>query len=153
MPRPQGRSFEDRLVRPLRAMLAEMQEVLRPPCLDALVHSVAAALAESLEIAVWNKRYNEMGAMLLADHIRRLSDTLSLLVEGSVRNEFSRLNNIAFLLSVSTVTEAASLIIAGAAEGAARLSRTEAANVLKLRVEFSPSDVHDLVLCIPESEG
>lgn len=125
-----------------------MGEHLRAPCLEALVRSAAAALAEALEGALLSKRFNEMGVIILGDHVRKLCDSLSSLIDGSVRNEFSRLNHIAFLLNASSVGEAVSLIMSGESGGSERLSHGEAARVLELRVEFSASEVRDL---LPES--
>mmetsp|Transcript_41516 Transcript_41516/g.93810 ORF Transcript_41516/g.93810 Transcript_41516/m.93810 type:complete len:99 (+) Transcript_41516:3-299(+) len=89
--------------------------------------------------------------MLLADHSRRLSDTLSALVDGSVRAEFARLNHLAFLLNASSVEEAASLLMSDlnlsspASAVGSRLSRSEAARVLMLRVDFSKAEIAGLL--------
>ncbi|KAL3927487.1 MAG: hypothetical protein SGPRY_002803, partial [Prymnesium sp.] len=140
-----GRSFEERLLGPLQASLVLLGEALRAPCLDALVHSLAGLLAEAIEGAILEKSFNEMGAIILGDQIRRLSDSLSSLIEGSVRHEFSRINHIAFLLNASSLSEAVSLIVSGASGGQEHLSTTQAARVLQLRVDFSAADVRDLL--------
>ena len=54
--------------------------------MEMLTHSIATTLAEALERAVMGKRFSESGAILLCDHVRRLCDSLSALVKGSVRN-------------------------------------------------------------------
>ena len=74
----------------------------------------------------------------------QLIDALSDLVDGSVRNEFGRLNQIAFLLNAGSVQEAMALLLSslgGAADdgaaGGGRLTRAEAARVLSLRTDLA----------------
>ena len=64
-----------------------------------------------MEKSVLHKKFNEVGAMLLCEHTRKLVDALSTLVSGSVRNDFAHLNQIAFLLNAGSVQEAASLLL------------------------------------------
>ena len=79
-----------------------------------------------------HKSFNESGAMLLSEMTRRLIDALSEFVSGSVRNEFGRLNQVAFLLNAGSVQEAAALLIstdgAGTAAGTGGGSNTRASN-------------------------
>ena len=143
------RSFEFGLLRPLTASVQPLIEKLRGPNVELLVHTLAARLAELLEESLLSKRFNELGAMLMQEHTRKLIDTLSELLDtGTVRNEFGRLNQIAFLLNAGSVQEAMSLLLSslggGAAEqqpgGTVRLTRAQAAKVLCLRSDLSLKD-------------
>ena len=143
-------SFETGLLVPLRRKLDPLEEHLRPPNMESLVHSLAAALAEQLEACVALKRFNEAGAILLCEHTRLLIDSLSELVSGSVRNEFGRLNQVAFLLNAGSVQEAAALLLsnlgsAGVGGNGVHLTRAEAARTLILRVEFSKDEIRELL--------
>ena len=140
------RVFEHGLLRPLLVSLQPLNGSLSASNIEALVHALAGGLAAQLEGSVLHKRFNEAGALVLCEHVRRACDALSDLVSGSVRNEFGRLNAIAFLLNAGSVQEAASLLLsslggaadgAGAAGGGVRLSQSEAARVLSLRSDLS----------------
>jgi hypothetical protein len=143
------RSFESGLLRPLREALEPLKDRLRAVNFESLVHTLAAGLAEELEAAVMHKRFDEAGAILLGEHSRQLTDNLSeLLVSGSVRNEFGRLNQIAFLLTAGSVQEAAALLLStqsAAAGPGARLTRAEAARALVLRKEFTMAEVREIL--------
>uniref|UniRef100_A0A7S4JIM0 Conserved oligomeric Golgi complex subunit 4 C-terminal domain-containing protein n=1 Tax=Prymnesium polylepis TaxID=72548 RepID=A0A7S4JIM0_9EUKA len=131
------------MICPLRASLLEVRPLLREACMERLVHAIGDALAQAVEGAVLGKTFNEMGAILLCDHTRRLSDALSsLLVSGSTRAEFSRLNQIAFLLNAGSVAEAASIFMSG---GTAGLTGADVGRVLTLRIDFSAAEVRDLL--------
>ena len=152
-------SFESGLLAPLRRTLEPLLDRLRAHNADVLVHAIGAALAERMEESVMHKSFNESGAMLLSEMTRRLIDALSEFVSGSVRNEFGRLNQVAFLLNAGSVQEAAALLIstdgAGTAAGTggggsntgsfkSRLQRAEAARVLKLRSDFPREELSTL---------
>ena len=144
------RDFEVGLLRPLRKALEPLAEQLREPNVETLVHSLAAALADELVAVVLHKQFNEAGAFLLCEHCRLLTDSLSELVSGSVRNEFCRLNQIAFLLTAGSVQEAADLLLStqdalGGSGGGMRLTRAEAARMLTLRIEFSKEAIRELL--------
>ena len=158
-------SFEAGLLQPLRRALTSLAEPLRPPNMEVLVDSLAGRLATEIELCVMHKRFDEAGAILLCEHVRLLTDSLSEYVNGSVRNQFGRLNQIAFLLNAGSVQEAAALLMSNfgasafedsgddtgaAADGnrggrGARLTKTEAARCIGLRIEFDVDDVRELL--------
>jgi len=124
--------------------------------METLVKALAAALADEIEAAVVHKRFDEAGAILLCEHTRLLTDSLSELMSGSVRNEFGRLNQIAFLLTAGSVQEAAALLMSapsGGGEGYRRLTRAEAARVLVRRTEFTKEAVRELLPELDDDEG
>lgn len=156
-----ARSFESNLLRPLDDALTPLAKRLRPVNVDAVVHALAAALAIELEGCVVHKSFNESGGILLCGHLSQLIDRLSTWVVGSVRTEFARLNQIAFLLNSSSVQEAAALLLSSlatappppAADGADsgsggttsdRLTRREAARVLLRRTDLARAEVREL---------
>jgi hypothetical protein len=66
-----------------------------------LVGVVAEGLAGSWEAALFDKAFNEFGAMQLSKELREVVDSLSaLLEEGSVRPQFSRLSQLALVLNL-----------------------------------------------------
>lgn len=148
-------SFEIRLLQPLQAKLRQATEKLCPANVEILVHVVALGVAHMLESGVVQKQFNELGAMLLCEHVRLLMDALGEFVMTSVRNEFSRLSQMAFLLNAGSVHETAALLISSSCGGVARsggvagsgthLSRVEAARVLSLRSEFTQAQVREIL--------
>ena len=67
-----------------------------------------------VEQAVMQKRFNELGAMLLSELVQQLSDTLSEPIRGgSVRKELGRLRQLTFILNAGTVREAVGLLMSG----------------------------------------
>lgn len=150
-------AFDQQLLRPLMESLEALRPLLRPPALERLVHALAAAFASQLEQGSKMKRYDELGALLFGEQVRRLVNALSgLVATGSARNEFARVSQLAFLLNAGSVQEAAGLLMSqeGAAGGGSRLTRAEAAAILSLRVEFDQAAVRDLILdCEQERAG
>jgi len=86
--------------------------------------------------------------MLFSEQMRRLSDELSLVADTSVRNEFSRVAQLAFLLNAGSVQEAAALLVShigSMVAGTARLSLAEGAVALSRRVEFDRTEVQEVL--------
>ena len=122
--------------------------------------TVRVAWTQLIEESVLHKRFNEAGAILLCEHARLLTDGLSELVSGSVRNEFARLNQVAFVLNAGSVQEAAALLLSStlgapgaAGSGSVRLTQAEAARTLVLRVEFSKDEIRELLGDLDELHG
>jgi hypothetical protein len=133
-------SFERGLLQPLRAALERLREPLRAQNLEMLVKAIASALASQIEVSVLRKRFDEGGAILLCEHTRKLTDALSELVAGSVRNEFARLNQVTFLLNAGSVQEAAALLLSSSL-GERGLTKEEAARVLSLRTDLPKEEL------------
>jgi hypothetical protein len=156
--------FEHGVLRPLNRSLAYLQGRLRPANLDWLVHAIGCGLASSLETGALAKQFDELGAMLFSEHVRRLADALAQASAATVRNDLGRLTQLAFLLNAGSVNEAAGLLLsqlasgatggagggAGRAAGAAaggsnRLTPQEAGRVLSLRIDFDRAEVRELL--------
>jgi len=148
-------AFDSRLLLPLTASLEQLRAGLRPQNCEWLVQRLASALATHIERGALQKGFDEAGALLFSEHVRKLTDGLSALVATSVRGEFSRVTQIAFLLNAGTVQEAVGLLMShlsspSAASGTAGhdracLSYSDAAAVLGRRVEFDRAEIHELI--------
>jgi hypothetical protein len=91
--------FERGVLRPVGQSLALLRHRLRPPNLDWLVHALGCGLASRLEAGALAKQFDEMGAMLFSEHVRRLADALAGVSSSTVRNDLGRLTQLAFLLN------------------------------------------------------
>ena len=138
----QQRSFELKLLQPLAATLRALQQRLRRANMSAVTRRLALVLSERFEQAVMQKRFNELGAMLLSELVQQLSDTLSE-PSGSVRQELGRLRQLVFMLNVGSLSEATGLGLSGVGSS---LSREELCDILARRIEFDENDVRDVLL-------
>ena len=138
----QQRSFELKLLQPLAATLRALQQRLRRANMSAVTRRLALVLSERVEQAVMQKRFNELGAMLLSELVQQLSDTLSE-PSGSVRQELGRLRQLVFMLNVGSLSEATGLGLSGVGSS---LSREELCDILARRIEFDENDVRDVLL-------
>ena len=138
----QQSSFDLKLLQPLAATLRALQHRLRRANMSAVTRRLALVLSERIEQAVMQKRFNELGAMLLSELVQQLSDTLSE-PSGSVRQELGRLRQLVFMLNVGSLSEAAGLGLSGVGSS---LSREELCDILARRIEFDEGDVRDVLL-------
>ena len=138
----QQSSFDLKLLQPLAATLRALQHRLRRANMSAVTRRLALVLSERFEQAVMQKRFNELGAMLLSELVQQLSDTLSE-PSGSVRQELGRLRQLVFMLNVGSLSEAAGLGLSGVGSS---LSREELCDILARRIEFDEGDVRDVLL-------
>ena len=140
------------MLQPLRRALEPLREPLRSQNVELLVKAIASGLAAQIEISCMRKRFNESGAMLLCEHTRKLTDSLSELVSGSVRNEFGRLNQVTFLLNAGSVQEAAALLLSSSL-GERGLSKSEAARVLSLRTDLPREELAEFFTSLGVEDG
>jgi len=141
-------AFDEKLLAPLGVALSSLVVRLRSTNGQTLVRQLSTALASQIERAAFQKRFDEVGAMLFSEQMRRLSDELSLVADTSVRNEFSRVAQLAFLLNAGSVQEAAALLVShigSMVAGTARLSLAEGAVALSRRVEFDRTEVQEVL--------
>ena len=107
------------------------------------VKKYAKDLSERVEQAVMQKRFNELGAMLLSELVQQLSDTLSE-PSDSVRQELGLLRQLVFMLNVGSLSEATGLGLSGV--GSTACPREELCDILARRIEFDENDVRDVLL-------
>ena len=93
------------------------------------------------------KRFDELGAMLFSEQLRRLADALSAISASTVRNDLGRVTQLAFLLSAASVQEAAGVLLSqlAAPHAPPHLTPREAGRALLLRVEFVQAEVRQLL--------
>eukprot|EP00727_Mastigamoeba_balamuthi_P006894 m51a1_g2825 Conserved oligomeric Golgi complex subunit 4A (733) ;mRNA; r:199203-202344 len=103
---------------------------------EALVGKIVGAVAERVEQAVAQRRYNQLGALLLQRDVHKMTSQLSRLAGRGARDRLTRLSHMAEFLSVERVPEAAELWRESSGKVTWRLAPTEVRRVLALRVEF-----------------
>ena len=92
-------SFDEKLLAPLDDAIGSVAPSLREANVDLVVGALAELLAAQLEEACRQKSYNELGALLLSEQVRKLSDALSSR-SAAVRHQFGQLTHLAFVLNV-----------------------------------------------------
>lgn len=106
---------------------------------------VASETAQLLEKSIFKCAYSKYGGLQLDKEIRVLVNYLTSLTSWSTREKFSRLSQIAILLSLDSLTELfeywnSSLTITW------RLTPNEIRQTLLLRADFKPDEVRSLKL-------
>lgn len=89
------------------------------------------------------KRFNQLGGLQLDRNIRTMISTLSDVTQRSIREKFTKLSQMATLLSLETVSEVSEIWGGEASEINWRFTDSQLRSVLEQRVDF---DRHDIAL-------
>ena len=140
----------------LASIVAPYRYALTPALSAAVAVKTASYVAKQLESRVRRKRFNQLGALQFDTDVRALAAFFAERASRRVREKFTRLRQIARLLTAEAPAEVLEWWGAGAGgrggdgggDGGVpwELSPEEIRGVLALRVEFSPADVAALKL-------
>lgn len=108
---------------------------------EELVELAIIILCDYLERQIFAKRFSSFGGLQLDKDVREFMDYFSSKTDRSVRDKFSRLTQIAYLLKMSEVDDI--LEIWESAQHW-KLSVGEIKNVLSLRLDFKQEQIHNL---------
>eukprot|EP00894_Picocystis_sp_ML_P002221 jgi/Pico_ML_1/52738/g3402.t1 len=111
-----------------------------------LSKSLADSLTSRLDAMMMQKRFNPLGGLQFDKDVRNLIGRLSGLTQGTVRDKFSRLQQIAIILNLESVQEILDSWGDNAGSLSWRLSPAEVKKVMSLRVDFRPEDIARLSL-------
>ncbi|QDZ22070.1 subunit 4 of oligomeric Golgi complex [Chloropicon primus] len=111
---------------------------------EALVHSVLGHTAKRIEALLLQKRFNQLGGLLLEKDVRNMVNYTSNMTQRTVRDKFARLTQMATLLNLESPQEV--LDYWGDESMMWRLTPFEVKRALKLRVEFRAVEVDGLDL-------
>jgi hypothetical protein len=136
----------------LDALFSPFKEHLTESNYDALIHILIRDIATRLEKALFQKRFNQMGALQFDKDLRRLVSYFSSVAHNAaklmgttVRGEFARLSQIASLLNLEKVSEVMEYWDENA-RLQLRLTPAEVRKALARRVEFRAEDIVQLKL-------
>ena len=127
--------------------LSWLRTMLTSQNYESLVHSVLGHVAKRIEALLLQKRFNQLGGLLLEKYVRTLVNFTSNLTQRTVRDKFARLSQMGTLLNLETPQEVLDYWGDNMAEATMwRLTPFEVKRALKLRVDFRPHDVDELLL-------
>lgn len=114
---------------------------------EAVLLRAVAYAADKLEALVFQRRFNQLGALQLDTDLRAFQQQLAALARRGVRDKCARLAQIALFLGVEHPAEAPQLWASGAGTAGTtwRLAPAEVRRVLALRTDFRPEQLRRLV--------
>lgn len=140
---------ENGFVRPTANVLRPLLEHIRKYFLSDLASRVADIFAERVarrvELAVLNKKFTLLGGIGLDENIQALQQFFSMHLDGSVRIQFTRLTEIASLLTLEDVKEFREVFGSALSSSGMRLRPQEVRKFLLLRVDFNENDVNNAI--------
>ena len=134
-------AFTTKFIADMEKVLNLYKKYLTKFNFEELVELAIIILCEKMEGHIFSKRLNSFGGLQLDKDVREFMDYFSTKTDRSVRDKFSRLTQIAYLLKMSEVDDI--LEIWESAQHW-KLSVGEIRNVLSLRVDFKQEQIHNL---------
>jgi len=102
---------------------------------DSFVNIVASEVTLQLEKAVTKTSFNRLGGLQFDKEVRSLSSFLTSLTSWSIRDKFSRLQQMAAVLNIETLSEIEEF------SGVNKLTPVEVRQILHLRNDFKSEDI------------
>ena len=128
----------------LQTLLSKFNELLMEEIYDQLITRVVNEVVLLLENTVIKSKFNRLGAMFFDKELRSLVTYITTVASWSVRDRFSRLNQISTVLNLDSVEEMKDWW--GQSHMTWRLTPFEVKKILALRVEFKDADIKRLKL-------
>ena len=102
---------------------------------DSFVNIVASEVTLQLEKTVLKISFNRLGGLQFDKEVRSLSSFLTSLTSWTIRDKFSRLQQMASILNIETLAEIEECT------GVNKLTPVEVRSILRLRVYFKPEEI------------
>ena len=102
---------------------------------DSFVNIVASEVTLQLEKTVLKISFNRLGGLQFDKEVRNLSSFLTSVTSWSIRDKFSRLQQMASILNIETLAEIEECT------GVNKLTPVEVRSILRLRVDFKPEEI------------
>lgn len=135
--------FVQQLLIAIESALSDIKVKLIPAVFEHVFSELTTELAVLLEQQILSCQFNQLGGVQLDKDLRSFTSYLSSLTSWPVRDRFTRLMQIATLLTLETVNE---LFDYWGGSMLWRLTPTEVRRVLHLRTEFRTEDVERIKL-------
>ncbi|MCL7038188.1 hypothetical protein MKW94_005918 [Papaver nudicaule] len=123
---------------------------LQPPMTssnyDSFVHFIIDFVVKRLEVIMMQKKFSQLGSLQLDRDVRALVSHFSGMTQRTVRDKFSRLNQMAFILNLEKVSEILDFWGENAGPVTWKLTPAEVRRVLRSRVDFKPEAIAALIL-------
>lgn len=135
--------FVQQLLLAIETAITEVKGKLIPSVFDHVFSELTTDITGLLEQQILSCEFNQLGGVQLDKDLRALTGYLSSCTNWPVRDKFSRLMQIATLLTLETVNE---LFDYWGSSMMWRLTPTEIRRVLRLRNDFRTEDVERIKL-------
>ncbi|KAL8501255.1 hypothetical protein ACS0TY_020708 [Phlomoides rotata] len=135
-----------RLLHAVEINVAWLQPAMTPSNYDTFVHLVIDFIVKRLEVIMMQKRFSQLGGLLLDRDARMLVSHFSSMTQRTVRDKFSRLTQMATILNLEKVSEILDFWGENSGPMTWRLTPAEVRRVLGLRVDFKPEAIAALKL-------
>jgi len=133
--------FTQRFILDMEKVLTLYRKYLTKFNFEELLDLAMVILCEKMEGMIIHRKVNHLGGLQLDKDVREFMDYFGTKTDRTVRDKFSRLTQIAYLLKMNEVDDI--LEIWESAQHW-RLSISEIKNVLSLRVEFKMDQINNL---------
>ncbi|KAJ8681166.1 hypothetical protein QAD02_016953 [Eretmocerus hayati] len=134
--------FVQTLIMNLDGLLQIFKNSLTESNYNALIGILTAEVTTRLEKVIFKSTFNKVGGLILDKEIRALVSYFDTTTSWSVRDKFTRLTQIATVLSIEKVEELADYC--GTDSIAWRLTPTEVRKILALRTDVKADDIKRL---------
>ena len=136
--------FVQALITGLDETIKANQKVLTPNNAEAIVQRTLTSVTSRFEQVTRQKRFNQLGGLQFDKDVRALREYFKQISATAVRDKFTRLSQIASILSLERVEEIMLYWDDGGMSW--RLNVDEVRSVLSLRSDFSPDAISALAL-------
>jgi len=136
--------FVQALITGLDETIKANQKVLTPNNAEAIIQRTLASVTSRFEQVTRQKRFNQLGGLQFDKDVRALREYFKQISTTAVRDKFTRLSQIASILSLERVEEIMLYWDDGGMTW--RLSVEEVRSVLALRSDFSREEIGKLKL-------
>ncbi|CAL4126392.1 unnamed protein product, partial [Meganyctiphanes norvegica] len=134
--------FSQTLMVQVDGLLGSFKTLLTMENYKALVSVLVAEVAQQLEKAVFKSTFNRLGGLQFDREVRAIVGYLSQVSEWSVREQLTRLSQMATLLNLENLNEVSEY----SSTTTWRLTPSEMRQVLQLRVDFKYDEIRRLKL-------
>merc|ERR1719397_2241813 len=116
-------------------LIQSFRQSLTQANFDSFVNIVASEVTLQLEKTVLKISFNRLGGLQFDKEVRSLSSFLTSVTSWSIRDKFSRLQQMASILNIETLAEIEECT------GVNKLTPVEVRAILRLRVDFRPEEI------------
>ncbi|XP_058446819.1 conserved oligomeric Golgi complex subunit 4 [Malaya genurostris] len=139
-----GETFIQFLIVQVDALLTVFKTALTPRNYDGLVSIVTSEVTSRLERVIKKSTFNRLGGLVLDQEARALASFLTGATSWSVRDKLARLQQIATILNLESVSELPEYWDSSSTTW--RLTPSEVRTILALRLDFKIDDIKKLKL-------
>ncbi|EFA82174.1 oligomeric Golgi complex component [Heterostelium album PN500] len=113
---------------------------------DHFVHLTIGFLLKKIEASVFTKRFTLLGSLQFGKDIRAVSNFFTKICRSTIRDKFSKLNQIISFLTLEKLGEVEEFWSENSSMSSWKLSPTEVKKILSVRIDFNPEAISRIKL-------